>query len=87
MNGWHLCKTAGKWTVRYLQDGRSYICDPASYERKCVDLRVTCDLNRILVGPDSVYSDVVRIKPPVDNPVITTSDVADPNDPAIGRMS
>lgn len=62
--GWHLVKTTGKWFVRYLEDGRSYLCDPASYERHCKDSRVPCNFDLIVCGPDSLYSEVVKISPP-----------------------
>lgn len=50
--------------MRYLEDGRSYLCDPSAFARRCDEERVECNLDVILLGPQSVYEACVRIEPP-----------------------
>lgn len=63
--GWHLVKSGERWQARYFQDGRAYLCDPEDYQRHCRDNRIECHFNVIVVGPDSLYSEAVKLKPPV----------------------
>jgi hypothetical protein len=66
-HGWHLtCEAMASdkptWHVRYFQDGKVYLCDPASYERRCNDELVPFNGDLIMIGPD-MGNPSVKIEP------------------------
>jgi hypothetical protein len=64
--GWYACLTNKQWNVRFLQDGKSYLCEPAAFLQHCSDDRQHFDRDPrdvILVGPVSVYAEIKPLFP------------------------